>query len=123
MDVRLDESAINNLASPGGVVGQHLAHLGDQTAAEARALAPVKSGALRQSIRTERVGDVVQVVADTEYALAVHEGTAPHVIEPKQAQVLRFPTKAGMVFASRVNHPGTKPNRFLWNALLSVARR
>lgn len=45
------------------------------------------------------------------YAIYVHEGTRPHKILPKTAKALfwvgaRHPVKS-------VNHPGTKPNRFM----------
>ncbi|MBI5071669.1 HK97 gp10 family phage protein [Candidatus Falkowbacteria bacterium] len=46
------------------------------------------------------------------YALFVHEGTRPHVIEAKNKKVLAN-KKAGLIFGRRVNHPGTKPNRFM----------
>lgn len=42
-----------------------------------------------------------------------HEGTKPHVIRPKNAQVLRFSSRGRMVFSREVMHPGTKANRFL----------
>lgn len=45
------------------------------------------------------------------YAIYVHEGTAPHVILPKNGRALFWPGAAHPV--SKVNHPGTKPNRFM----------
>lgn len=47
-----------------------------------------------------------------KYAIYVHEGTAPHVIEAKNKKVLAN-VKTGQVFGKRVNHPGTRPNRFM----------
>lgn len=67
--------------------------------------------------------------ADEKYKW-VDEGTSPHVIVPKKAKILRFPSKsvpktrpgnltagAGMVggdevFAHVVLHPGTQPRKF-----------
>lgn len=49
-----------------------------------------------------------------------HDGTKPHVILPRKAKVLRFPKSKGSsvyIFAKKVNHPGTKPNPYLVNAL------
>jgi hypothetical protein len=57
-------------------------------------------------------------------ALIHHDGTAPHVIVPRNATVLAFPSDrspSGMAFAKRVNHPGTKPNRYLTDNLPRVA--
>ncbi len=46
------------------------------------------------------------------YAIFVHEGTGPHVIKVVKKQVLAN-KKTGQVFGKVVNHPGTKPNKFL----------
>ena len=46
------------------------------------------------------------------YGHFVREGTMPHEILPKKARVLRFVVNGVEVFASRVNHPGTKPNPY-----------
>jgi hypothetical protein len=62
---------------------------------------------------------VVRVGSDlAPLALIHHEGTRPHTIVPRTATVLRFmPSGGGMVFTSRVNHPGTRPNRYLTDNL------
>ena len=62
---------------------------------------------------------------DVKYA-AIHEyggQTAPHIIEPKKASVLAFAGAGGMVFAKRVNHPGSKmPQRsFMRSALKDMS--
>lgn len=69
-------------------------------------------------------GEVVaEVGSEQPYALVHHEGSKPHTIFPKKAKVLRFTTKSGdTVFASSVNHPGTKANKFLTDALREVIR-
>jgi len=54
-----------------------------------------------------------RMVNATAYALDVHQGTGPHRIEPKNAQVLRFEVGGEVVFAAYVNHPGTAPRPFL----------
>lgn len=56
------------------------------------------------------------------YATYVNDGTRPHVIRPRNAQVLRFRVGGRIVFARKVDHPGTKPNPFLDRALEEVAR-
>lgn len=53
------------------------------------------------------------------YALMHHEGTPPHDITPKGNGFLIFhwPKAGGVVYLKRVRHPGTKPNRYLADAL------
>lgn len=47
----------------------------------------------------------------------IHEGTKPHLIHPKNKKRLRWATPGGgWAFAGRVNHPGTKPDQFLYEA-------
>lgn len=84
-------------------------------------------GTLRDSIvkrfHTTSDGVVVEVGSEDPIALLHHEGTDPHVIEPRQpGGVLVFwSDRAGAVVAvRRVNHPGTKPNRFLLDALSAI---
>jgi hypothetical protein len=62
-----------------------------------------------------RRGDLVAIVgSDRWYALLHHEGTRPHVIQPKNPMgVLRFVKDGRVVFARVVHHPGTRPNRYL----------
>ena len=53
-----------------------------------------------------------RIWSNAGYAIYVHEGTAPHVITVKTKRVLAN-TKTGQIFGRSVNHPGTKPNRFI----------
>ena len=46
------------------------------------------------------------------YAIYVHEGTGPHVIQVRVKKVLAN-TKTGQIFGKTVHHPGTQPNRFI----------
>lgn len=82
-----------------------------------------RPGTLRDSIvsriKTDRGHVVVEVGSDDPIALWHHEGTVPHVIRASRApKLVFFWPKAGRVVAFRqINHPGTRPNRFLLNAL------
>jgi len=124
----LNESSIAGLVAPAGMVTHYLKKLGDRVADEARTRSPVQTGKLRSSISVGqksagRNGTTIQVSANTLYALYVNQGTKPHVIMPKKARMLSFPTKAGeIVFANKVNHPGTKPQPFMLDALRAVIR-
>lgn len=82
-----------------------------------------KPGTLRDSIVKRPVlldGEpAFYVTALDPIALIHHEGTEPHVIRAVRAPKLVFYwPKAGKVVAfTQVQHPGTKPNRFLVDAL------
>lgn len=125
--ITISEAATRNLLE--GVAGPVYRYV-DQRAEALRlavmAQAPVKTGKLRASIKTTRLWpglprNGTAVVADTEYALSVENGSQPHVIKPKNASVLRFPSRGGgVVFTHTVNHPGTAPNPFMRRALDSV---
>jgi hypothetical protein len=67
----------------------------------------------------------VQVVAEDEIALWHHEGTRPHTIRARRKPLLVFfwPKAGRVVSFKQVNHPGTKPNRFLTKPLRAVLRR
>lgn len=65
-------------------------------------------------------GPAIQVGSTHPRAKMHHEGTRAHVIEPKRATVLRFKVGGATVFARRVQHPGTKPNRFLIDAATAL---
>jgi hypothetical protein len=47
----------------------------------------------------------------------VLDGTRPHVIRARNAKALRFEMEGRIVFARKVNHPGTRPNNFMARAL------
>jgi hypothetical protein len=85
-----------------------------------------KPGTLRDSIvmRVVQDGDGAAVIVGSEdpVALIHHEGTIPHRIVAKNAPLLVFWSgRAGRVVKVRaVNHPGTKPNRYLVNALRAI---
>lgn len=59
-------------------------------------------------------GDVFN---NTKYALAVHEGTKPHIIRARKRKALKFDVGGRTVYASSVRHPGTKAQPFLSDAL------
>jgi hypothetical protein len=81
--------------------------------------APWKSGKLARSIVKEIDEDgeaKIKVLAP--YAIHVIKGTAAHEIRPVNASCLAFKVASGdLVFSKLVRHPGTKPNRFLDEAI------
>lgn len=88
-----------------------------------------KRAVLRPNLRNTIVKRVVRgtdgnpsvlVGSASPIALLHHEGTRPHIIRPRNARVLVFWSMRGgahMVFAKQVNHPGTRPNRYLTDNL------
>jgi hypothetical protein len=86
--------------------------------------APVDKGLLASSHIVERVGkahyrigpdaDKLERSAGVDYSPFVFYGTKPHVIRIKNKSVL---TNGQEFFGTRVNHPGTKANRWLERAL------
>ncbi len=95
----------------------------------ARARVPVKSGALKRSIRVTLVRRgpalIARVVAgrtkkkgDPFYAWMVEGGTRPHDIRPKGKKSLFL---AGL-FKEEVRHPGSKPKPYLGPALEAGAQ-
>lgn len=52
-----------------------------------------------------------------------HDGTQPHVIVPRKGRVLRFVVNGQVVYARRVQHPGTDPNPYLIDAAVAEGLR
>lgn len=75
-----------------------------------------------RTVSNEREG---QVIAIPKHAIYVHKGTKPHIILPKKAKMLHFfwARKNAFVFLTKVSHPGTKANPFLWKALKRTMKR
>lgn len=98
------------------VVTGYLHELGADIATDARRLAPVKTGHLRNSIYHEvSKGKLTVGTRGVNYALAVEFGTLPHVIVPKNAKALYWPGARHPV--GKVNHPGTPAQPYLRPAL------
>lgn len=55
------------------------------------------------------------------YGGFVRGGTRPHEIRPVKAGALVFRIGARLIFAQKVNHPGTKPNRYDKRALAKTS--
>ena len=130
------------LESPNGPVVRDLMRRANAVKTEAQRLVGVyvpppagpqrtnrRPGTLRDSIvvRLARggVNGVSAIVgSDDKIALWHHEGTVPHVIVPRNRRWLAFYWRrvGAVVFAKRVNHPGTRPNRFLTKALPAARR-
>lgn len=83
------------------------------------------TGRLRASGKIKKAGwfslrPKATIVFDVDYAAFVNDGTAPHIIRPRNARVLRFVVGGQVVYARVVHHPGTRANPFLDRALREV---
>lgn len=69
----------------------------------------------RQTVKTAGVDgrSAWARVGGGDVSLLHHEGTRPHIITPSRRRTLRFVVGSRTVFATRVRHPGTRPNRYL----------
>lgn len=91
---------------------------------------PRRPGTLRDSIvkrLTSGTGGELAVLVGTDSPIGLfhHEGTVPHSIDAKPDKHLVFywPKTQRVMVVRHVQHPGTKPNRFLVNALRVLAGR
>ncbi len=94
----------------------YLRRLGREVLADARRLAPARTGRLRASLYMEVQGSRVIVgTRNVDYALDVEYGTRPHVIRPRIKKALHWPGARHPV--KQVNHPGTPAQPYLRPAL------
>jgi hypothetical protein len=108
-----------------GDVGQWLSSKTESLEVLAKGSAGVDTGRLIAEIRTARDqttgGDLeARVGANPDVDLGIgygywnHEGTFPHEIRPRRpGGVLRFRSRGMVVYATKVNHPGTKATKYL----------
>ncbi|MGH3476808.1 MAG: hypothetical protein ACRDQD_08215 [Nocardioidaceae bacterium] len=124
---RANPAGVAELVGPSGSVGRWFAGLIRQIEGVAQQGCPVDTGNLRRSHDHSvtnlgfRLHGVVR--ANANYALMVHQGTAPHEIRPVRARALRFTVGGDVVFATRVMHPGTQGQPWLRTALVAVIGR
>jgi hypothetical protein len=86
-----------------------------------------RKGKLERSIQVDvsPSGTNMRVFLDDRiapHAAAVHNGSKPHKIEAKNKKALYFVKGGNSVFAKSVNHPGTRPDEFLFNAFHRLRR-
>lgn len=98
--------------------------VGPAMVTEMRAEAPVRSGKLRDAIRSINEPMKVRVGPfGVEYNQFVVEGTKAHEIKPKNASVLAFKIGGRTVYAKSVKHPGTAANPYMTISSKKVMNR
>lgn len=125
--VTWNEPALDHLLNqPSGDVGRHLEVIALRVQAGAKAIIRRRTGRLSRSITINHSrdfrGQYVQVGSNVRYALAVHEGTRPHIIEPHAGRVLRFREGGRFVYARLVHHPGNRARKYLTIPLARAVR-
>lgn len=100
----------------GYITTVYLRRLGRVITDEARALVPVNTGRLRESLDWEVTGKKLTVGSrNVNYAKDVEFGTSPHIIRARNTKALYWPGARHPV--RQVNHPGTRSQPYLRPAL------
>lgn len=82
---------------------------------------PKKTGRLAQGTTYGLQGNGTGLIHNaTRYALPVHDGARPHIIEARNAKALAFMAGGKMRFPKRVRHPGNAANPFFPRGLASA---
>lgn len=76
-------------------------------------ITPSRTGALKTSYRKRFFQLAGRITTDKDYIKHVELGTKPHEILPRFASALRFEIGGRTIFAKRVQHPGTRPQRIV----------
>ena len=111
--------------SPVGPVGRHMARKGKAMVVGAKSMVNVRTGRLKNSIHSRvgrsPFGPVLEVgTTGVPYAVDVHNGTRPHVITPSSQGILRFSSGGRIIYSHKVDHPGTRANKFLTSQMYIV---
>ena len=112
-------------SSPSQDIGRDLYRRGRELQGYARMDVPKRTGRLAASIDVKykkSLNPRVIVGSSLNYAYFVHEGTKPHIIRARQGRTLRFVQNGRVIYATKVNHPGTRPTRFLTKHLSRVVQ-
>ncbi len=126
--VVFDEKAMFDLLNnpKTGAVGNYLQKIGLEIKYGARAMVGVRTGALKASLyyRQGLRGRVqyVQVGSNVKHAYMHHEGTRRHQIRGNAGRLLRINAGGKVIYVRKVNHPGTKPNRYLTTPMKKAVR-
>jgi hypothetical protein len=111
--------------SPVGPVGRHMSGKGRAMVVGAKSMVNVRTGRLKNSIHARvgrsPLGPLLEVgTTGVPYATAVHQGTSPHVITPNSQSILRFSSGGRIIYTHKVDHPGTRANKFLTSQMYLV---
>lgn len=118
INIKWNEPALDRLLNqPSGPVGKHMKVIGLKILAGAHSIAGRDTGDLVRKLymKQGRRGrfQYVEVGSTAKHAYYHHEGTKPHQIRPENGRLLRFNVGGHVVYARKVNHPGTRGTKYL----------
>lgn len=120
----LDLPEINHIAQAEAL--REVTDVGRRVLNRAIVLTPVDTGTLRahnqMRVRApEGLVSLVEVFNETQYALAVHDGSRAYTVRPVTKRALRFVVGGEVVFAKWANIPARRGRPWLYRALIEVA--
>lgn len=123
--VVIDQAGYNELVhSKTGDVYKYVAKRAEKLRILAVKQVGKKTGRLAASIKVTMVpsssGPYALVGSNNKIALIHHNGTRPHRISAAPGRQLRFAHRGRIVYAHKVMHPGTRPNKYLEDNLRRV---
>lgn len=121
-----DRSAIARLLhGRDGAVAVDMMKRALRVQAAAKRQVGVRTGRLQRSIKVDqtlRPLTGAYIGSNVRYALLHHEGSRAHPIAATPGRMLAFQRNGKRVYARKVLHPGTRPNRFLTDNLIKAVR-
>jgi hypothetical protein len=121
--VDIDTAALDEFKGWSGPVGRSTERLAKETVFRIKALMNRRTGAMIAGTHYKKGkwsrGIEFQAGSDVDYTLYMDQGTKPHTIAAKNAPYLVFfwPKVGRVVHFKSVQHPGTKPYKFLERGL------
>lgn len=95
---------------------------GNATVSHMRPAVPVRTGRLRRSFRVKSATQRRATVSGHYTAFFVDAGTKAHLIVPRKARKLRWEQEGRTIFAKKVHHPRTTPQRFRMKSAIAGLR-
>ena len=108
-----------------GIVARSMMKRALKVQAGAKRQVGVRTGKLQRSIKVDqtlRPLTGAYIGSNVRYALLHHEGSRAHPIVAQPGRMLAFQKNGKRVYARKVLHPGTRPNRFLQDQLVKAVR-
>ena len=128
VNVKLNVDAARLLDGRTGEVGRVMAGFAGVVTRVVRQVADervhVRTGRYRSGITSTWDGRRILTTATAPYSAILEGGSRPHVIRPRNPDgFLRFTGRDGtVVYAKRVQHPGTRPYRILSDGVIRAGR-
>lgn len=82
----------------------------------------LRAGIVAEFVRSSENSARWDIISKARYSRFVNDGTKPHVIVPVNAVALRFVVNGTVVFARKVNHPGSPAFNFMTPAYYKAER-